>query len=158
MLDETIRELLGSIRTSTQDLFKEIGAISAWRQRAHVHLGRMREELMSVREDLSNLRREVDEQKTVSAGAATAIAGVVQQVKDLQARIDSSGDMTPEEISAELGQMAADLDSSQSELVAAIANVPQQGGGGGGGGTTAAERAANEGNATLEQPNAPKPA
>lgn len=144
-----------------QDLYKEIGALQAWRRQFHKTLGQLKEENMSIREDLANTRREVNETKTVVAGATKALGDVTQLVKDLQARIDANPDMTAEEISAELGSMASDLDASQQEIAAAIANVPQAApapGTGTGGGQTAAERAASEGNATLEQPNAPRTA
>lgn len=139
----------GQIRHIHEDL----GALTAWRQRYSAELGRMKEETMTIREDLDKMRQEVNDTKTVSAGAVTAIEGVSQLVKDLQAKIDSNPDMTAEEISAELGQMASELDSSQQALANAIANVPQAGGGSGG--QTQAERAAAEGNATLQQPNSP---
>lgn len=138
-----------------QDLFKDIGALSAWRRSLSTEQGRTRGELMTIREDLDKMRQEVDETKTVTAGAVTAITGVSQLVKDLQARIDTNPGMTAEEISAELGAMASELDANQQSLAAAIANVPTAQGTANPA-PTAAERAASEGNATLEQPNAPK--
>ncbi len=136
-----------------QDVYKEIGALTAWRRRYSSQLGRLKDELMTIREDIANLRKEVDDTKTVSAGAAAAIAGVSQLVKDLQDQISNNPDMTTEEISAALGEMAGELDASQQSLGQAIANIPASAGGVGG--QTAAERAAAEGNATLQQPNSP---